>query len=102
MTQTDADRIVRLVLSGELDPVAAASQLRASGEFMIGAAGVGLDTAMASPEEALRLQAFMGRLMWLLLAEAGTSGLNEPTTLEEYRDFLLRLLQQDDDSPPPV
>jgi hypothetical protein len=102
MTQTDADRIVRLVVSGDLDPIAAASQLRASGAFMIGAAGVGIDTVTASPLEGLRLQAFMGRLMWLLLADAGSSGLIEPTTLEEYRDFLLRLLEQDDDRQPPI
>jgi len=97
--EADPRQILDRVPSGDLDPIAAADQLRAGGQFMTG--GVGLDTAMASPEETLRFQTMMGRLMWLFLVEAAGTDLPEPTSHEEYRDLLSRSITAEDESDSP-
>lgn len=97
MTETGAQQIVRLVLSGDLDPIVAAEQLLASGGFMVGTAGFSVDIGGVTPDEALRFQAFMGRLMWEMVA-GGALGLPKPATLEEYRDFFARAMTHDDET----
>lgn len=100
MTDIEPRELLRLVLGGELDPIAAAEQVLSKGPFLFGQIGIGVDLVETSPLEALRFQAFMGRLTWTLLGGPGMPGLAEPTTLEAYRDFFVSSMAQLDDADP--
>ncbi|HET9513975.1 MAG TPA: hypothetical protein VFO95_08595 [Gemmatimonadales bacterium] len=95
MSGRDSDTILREVISGTLDPIAAADELVAAGELPIG--GLGVDLGMVEPEQALRLQALMGRLFWRMLNDAGAVGLPEPDGIEGYREFLAQNMGGDTD-----
>jgi hypothetical protein len=102
VTDLESSELLRMVLSGELDPLVAAERVVATGPFFFGQIGIGVELAQASPSEALRFQAFMGRLTWSLFGGAGLTGLTEPATLEEYREFFVRsmaLLDEPDRAP---
>lgn len=79
---------------GALDPIAAADQLVSTGELPTG--GFGVDQGMVEPEQALRLQALMGRLFWRMLNDAGAV-VPEPEGIEGYREFLAQTMGEDDD-----
>ncbi len=93
MTDRDLDQVLRQVLDGDVDPIAAADELRVQGHVMIG--WVGADLGEARPEQTLRYQALMGRLLWLFLTEGGALTLSEPAGLEGYRDFFVTSVVED-------
>lgn len=96
MSPEEGSDLVRQVLSGALDPLAAAERLHTANrgdEF-----GFGLDLQAAGPEGAARLEVMMGRLLWLTLRGAGVD-FPEPRSQDDYRSLLAQSMDEDDDAP---
>ncbi len=82
----------RRYLAGEVDLESAAESIHSAGEW-----GTFYTTEETSPADQERIQALMGRLLWLSMRNSPEGGPEEPLGAADIRDMLSGKFFDDDD-----